>query len=140
MLFDFSMTAAPADRPDEVRAKEPRLSGKGFGSVNRAYEQFFASTLRRYCEGLQKTSFTSVLDNTSTCIPGSYTIERRATITTLYRSEREFTVMLHKRYDLNKLIDRMRQEGWGPINGWPFGKNKERMLYLFERLPSSAAR
>ncbi len=137
-LIDFSMVAAPADQIEEVKLKEPRLNESALKKIDHNYESFFTSTLKRYCEGFKSVEYSSILDYSTVAIPGSYTIERRAKVKAAGQEDRVFNMYLHKRYDLNQLINTMRQEGWGPIHGWPFGKpndwNKLRMLYLFEKL------
>ena len=76
-----------------------------------------------------------MLDMAACCIPGSYAIEKKVTITFNDNQTKEFMVYRFKRYDPNKLILKMKEEGWGPGGGWPFGKNPERLCYIFKKLP-----
>lgn len=134
-LVDFVLTAAPANQPEEIRKKEPRLASTEVNALHRAYEQFFTSTLKRYCDGFQSAQFSFALDDSSISIPGSYALERRARVKATGHPDRDFSMYLYKRYDISQFIARMRQEGFGPIHGWRFGVQGIQMLYLFEKLP-----
>lgn len=132
LLLDLILTFAPADNPDEVRAKDPRLIHAHSPGWDAAYEEFLSNTIRRYCEGVKKIDFIQELDYGACTVPGSYAISVRAKIHTYDKRVRTFSMMMYKRYDINMLVAAMEKLGWRGSTGWHYGSNNQ-MMYLFEK-------
>lgn len=138
-LLDFTVAAAPADQENEILKKDSRFQSGPFSNIDKAYEEFFTRALERFCRGFIGATFSSVLDNATSRVPGSYTIERRARVRAVGKPDRDFTVYLHKRYDPSLLAQSLRKEGWKLLKMWPFGEHGDRRVALFQRLAPGAS-
>ena len=90
--------------------------------------------IRRYCKGVQDVELSTHLDTAACPVPGSYSAEVRAKVRLVNGEERSFSLIHLKRYDTQKLIECMRNEGWGPVDGWKYAEQHHpRLLYLFRK-------
>ncbi len=137
LLINTSLAVAPADRPEEIRRKDPRLSGRTPPGWQRRYEEWLTGPIKRYGKEVTGIDFTSALDLASCPVPGSYAIEVRARVRSAGDQQREFSIFRVKRHDCVQLIECLKELGWGPLDGWRYGDEAEgscaRLLYLFRR-------
>jgi transcriptional regulator with XRE-family HTH domain len=130
LLLDVGLVCAPADQPEEVMKRDPRLSGKLPAGWQTRYEEWLAGPLKRYMKDyVGGLSFTSELDTASCPVSGSYAVEVRANVK-VHGGEKTFSIFRVKRYDIIKLVACLRQLGWDPVDGWQYGSDP-RVLYLF---------
>jgi transcriptional regulator with XRE-family HTH domain len=143
-LLNVPLTCAPADDPDEIRRKDPRLSGRlpsSLAELQSHYDEWITGPLRRYLAGVKDIELTTVLDTASCPIPGSYAAEVRATVRLTSGEEKQFSVYQSKRYDEKKLVEALRREGWDPVEGWRYAEEHHpRLLYLFQKAGKPASR
>ncbi len=132
LLLDVGLVCAPIDRPDEIQARDPRLSGKLPIGWKRRYDEWLAGPIRRYAKDVQQVEFAPVLDTTSCPVPGSYSVEIVATVRFTGGEERKFSIFRVRRYEPIQLINGLKRLGWDPVDGWAYG-NDPRLLYLFKR-------
>ena len=128
-LIDMALAYAPADRPDLIKKQDPRLNGKNGPGWDAAVENFFSNTIYRYCHNVKNIHFFQELDSGSCVVKGSYAVSIRARVEFHDESEKTFTMMQYKRYDIQQLIHALKEEGWKDSVGWEYGQN--RMMYLF---------
>ena len=137
LLLNVPLVCAPADRPEEVLRKDPRLSGRlpeSLSGIQGRYEEWLTGPIRRYCQGVQGVELSTHLDTAACPVPGSYAAEVRARVRLVGGEERSFSMIYLKRYDVQKLIECMRQEGWAPVDGWKYAEQHHpRLLYLFRK-------
>ncbi len=137
LLLDLSQIYAPADHPDEVKLRDPRLNGKMPRSWVEADEEWLAGPIRRYGGAVGSVKWHYEMDRTTCTIPGSYAVEFRATVSYHDGSQKEFATFRVKRHDIGQLAQTMRQLGWKPIDGWSYGEPEgvhlPRVLYMFQR-------
>lgn len=133
LLLDLVLAYAPADKPEEVQASDPRLTRAHGPGWDRAYEEFLSNTIHRYCKDVKKIDFIQELDYGACTVPGSYAVSIRAKVQTYDKKVRTFAMMLYKRYDINKLVVCMEKLGWRGSTGWHYGSNNQ-MMYLFEKV------
>lgn len=132
LLLDINLVFAPADSPEQVKRKDPRLAHKHASDWDDAYTKFLSNTISRYCEGVEKIEFIQELDNSACTVPGSYCIAMRAKISTQDGRVRTFKLLHDKRHDIAKLVEAMESIGWLASTGWAYGTNNQ-MMYLFEK-------
>lgn len=132
LLLDVGLVCAPVDRPEEIKAKDPRLSGKLASGWQQRYNEWLAGPIKRYAKDVTQVEFGYRLDTTSCPVPGSYAVEVVAKVKSTNDVEKEFSIFQVRRYDALKLIDCMKKLGWDPVDGWPYG-NDPRLLYLFRK-------
>ena len=134
LVLDLTKTYAPAERPDEVRAKDPALLRQRSADFRNKADQFLTGPIRRYLREPTEFEIDSVLDTTSCPVPGSYGIEYRVTVRTPGNSAaRHFTVGHAKRYDIPKLAECLRQEGWDLLDEYPYGDAIPCSVCLFQK-------
>ncbi len=137
LLLNVPLVCAPADQPEEVLRKDPRLSGRlpeSLSGIQGRYEEWLTGPIRRYCKGVQEVKLSTHLDTASCPVPGSYAAEVRATVRLQGGEEKSFSLIYLKRYDVLKLVECMRQQGWAPVDGWQYAEaHHPRVLYLFQK-------
>lgn len=133
LVLDVTRVYAPAERPDEVRAKDPALIGQRPTEFQHKVDAFLTGPIRRHLSEPAEITITPVLDATSCPVPGSYAIDHRVRVRAPGRPERFFTVGHAKRYDTSKLADSMRQEGWDLLAEFPYGEAIPCAVMLFQR-------
>jgi transcriptional regulator with XRE-family HTH domain len=136
LLLDFPCPFAPADQPDEIRRKDPWLSGSGRPSSWRdRVMAFWIGPLRRYVPDFESAEIRMELNLGSSPVPGSYSVEARARVQVRSGPAREFSIFRLARHDSLGLVRTLREIGWDPMDGWPYGKEVgyPRTLYLFTR-------
>lgn len=137
MLLNVGLACAPADRPDEIRKKDPRLSGRLPLSLSRfqgdVYHEWLIGPIRRYVKDVKDITITTELDVASCPVPGSYAAVVRAKVALADGDTRTFSVIYLKRYDEEKFVDCFRREGWDPVAGWHYGTGHPSLLYLFRK-------
>jgi hypothetical protein len=138
LLIDAPCCFAPVDRPDEIRRKDPWLSGSGKPNAWRdRVMAFWSGPLRRYVPGVESIDIRMELNLQASSIPHSYAVEARARVRVSSGPDRDFSVFRIKRHDMLALARAVRDLGWLPIDGWPYGSDVDypRALYLFEKGP-----
>ncbi|MCS6915161.1 MAG: L-histidine N(alpha)-methyltransferase [Myxococcales bacterium] len=133
LLLNVGLVCAPADRPDEVRRKDPRLSGRLTPNLQRRFEEWLVGPVRRYTRGVTDVQLSTELDVASCPVPGSYAAEVRATVRCGDDEERVFSMVYIKRYEMDALIECLRTEGWDPVECWRYGEEETRLLCLLRR-------
>ena len=137
LLLNVPLACAPADRPEEILRKDPRLSGRlptALGGIQDRYEEWLTGPIHRYLRGARRVELSTHLCTAVCPVPGSYAAEVRATVTMDEGEERRYSLIYLKRYDSLKLIQTMRQEGWDPVDGWRYAEQHHpRLLYLFRK-------
>jgi hypothetical protein len=142
-LLNVPLCCAPVERPEEVLRRDPRLSGRlpaSLGGLQERYDEWLTGPLRRYLRGVKGVELSTHLDTAACPVPGSYAADVRARVR-LARSEQDrwFSLIYLKRYDVLRLVECMRGEGWDPIDGWRYAEEHHpRLLYLFRKRPSAA--
>lgn len=138
LIISVPLAVAPADRPDEIRQKDPRLSG-ALPESSRAFQgrmnEFFAGPFKRYVRGLHSVSLSCELELEACPIPGSYAVDWRAHVKTEAGQERTFSLGgLSKRYDPTKLTEAMRRQNWELVKQWRYAEEHHpRMLFLYRK-------
>ncbi|MCS6914587.1 MAG: L-histidine N(alpha)-methyltransferase [Myxococcales bacterium] len=132
LLLDVGLCCAPADQPEEIMRRDPRLAGTLPSGWKRRYEEWLSGPIWRYARDVDEVEISSVLDTTGCPVPGSYAVELRATVRSPSGHEREFSIFRVKRYDVIQLVQCMRQLGWNPVDGWKYGTDP-RLMYLFRK-------
>lgn len=118
LLLDITTVRAPADQPAQVLAADPALSGKRPPEFQRRLERFATEPIRRYISEADIRVQTRL--NTAVCtIPGSYSIDMVAKLP----NGRQFSVAYVKRYDLDRLVERMSGEGWALRQNWRYSED-----------------
>lgn len=62
LLLNLQLTFAPADEPEQIQKKNPRLNHAHSKGWDTAYEEFLANTIRRSCLGVKHIEFFQELD------------------------------------------------------------------------------
>ena len=113
LLFDVSLVRAPVDQTKEVMKRDPALNGTRPLDYQRRAEHFLSEPIRRHLHDVELKLHTKL--NTAACtIPGSYSIDMRAKLP----SGKQFSVAYVKRYDLEKLAERLQSQGWLLNQSW----------------------
>ncbi len=136
LLLDYPCTFAAVDRPEEIRQKDPWLSAQGKPSAWRdRVMAFWSGPLRRYVPGFESVDIRMELNLGCSPIPGSYAVEARARVQVSGGQAREFSIFRIKRHESLALAKALREIGWDPMDGWPYGKDVgyPRTLYLFAK-------
>ncbi len=139
LVVSVPFAVAPADRPDEIMQKDPRLSGT-LPESSRAFQgrmnEFFAGPFKRYVRGLHSVTLSCVLDLEACPVPGSYAVDWRACVKTETGRERTFSLGgLSKRYDPVKFIEFMKRHHWELVNQWRYAEEHHpRILFLYRKI------
>ncbi len=137
LLLNVPLVCAPADRPDEILRRDPRLSGRlpqSLSGIQGRYEEWLTGPIRRYGKGVHSVELSTHLDTAACPVPGSYAAEVRARVHLINGEERSFSLIYLKRYDVQKLVECMQKEGWAPVDGWKYAEQHHpRLLYLFRK-------
>lgn len=136
LLIDYPCCFAPADKPDEIRARDPWLAeGKGAVAWRERVCGFWASPLRRYVPNCADVVVRTELAHPTGSAPGTYVIEARARVVLRDEPDREFSVFRLGRHDPAGLARGLREVGWDAIDGWPYGHEVgyPRALSLYQK-------
>ncbi len=134
LLIHVSNRYTPSDDPEEIKRKDPRLSGKLPAGWDRAYRKFLEGPFRRqYQKQLEDVELKPVLDRESVVIPKSYAVDMQAIVKLTDGQKKIFSVMRFVRYDKNALMRTFATRGWTPICSWDFGMSNEQCIYLFQK-------
>jgi transcriptional regulator with XRE-family HTH domain len=128
LLLDITTVRAPANESAQVVASEPALSGKRPPEFQRRSERFTTEPIRRHLPEAELRVQARL--NTAVCtIPGSYSIDMVAKLP----NGRQFSVAYAKRYDLDRLAERMSSEGWALRQSWRYSGDFDfSQLVLFQ--------
>lgn len=136
LLLDVNRVFAPVDQPEEIHARDPWLSSGRRVRWGQEVVDFLTGPLRRYGGQGITIDLSAKLGNGRCPVPGSYAIEIEARMESAGHL-RTFTIFQIKRYDAIALVGCLRQLGWDPIDGWPYGEDPQvsypGLLYLFRR-------
>lgn len=134
LLIHVSNKYTSSDEPEEIKARDPRLSGKLPIGWDRAYRKFLEGPFRRqYQKQLDTIELRPVLDRATVVVPKSYAVELQALVTLVDGQKKNFNVMRFVRYDKNELMRVFAQHGWLPICSWDFGTQNDQCVYLFQK-------
>jgi hypothetical protein len=86
-----------------------------------------------YKKRMKRIELRRGLDRTTTCpVPGSYAMEIRAHVQMEDGTEKDFSVLTSKRYELAGLVGTMRDNGWELVESWRFDEaHRPRLMCLF---------
>ncbi len=128
LIMDVGLAYAPADQPEEVKRKDPRLSSKEgwYG----AFEQWMRSPLEQHRRGYKSIQLQSAFDNRTCPVPGSYSVVVQANID----NQATITLVRIRRYEQEQLNRSMYELGWRSLGGKIFGPDNHRLLCVFERM------
>lgn len=134
LLFSVPLAMAPADSPDEILRKDPRLSKKiPTGAGISRHDQQLIGVVSRYVEDTRSVELSAVLDRTACVVPGSYAAAVLATAKLSSGETKQFSILNVKRYD-RALLDRtMESEGWEPVEHWVYDTEYHPLLLLLYR-------
>lgn len=132
LLMEIGLVYAPADKPTEVKQRDPSFSGMLPTDFMRKQEEFNVGPIRRYTQDLKEIDYVRTLDTASCVIPGSYAQDMSAHVRLSGSTIKKFSMAYIKRYDEKKLAECMQQEGWHLTEGWRYGDG-HLMLCLFTR-------
>ena len=137
LLLDVPMVCAPADKPDEIMQKDPRLSNRlpeSLGTIQSRMSDFFIGPFQRHVRGFRGVKLSCLLDKAACPVPGSYAVDWRARVKTTRSPDREFSFGYSKRYDPDLLDACMKEEGWLPIECWRYAEEHHpRLLLLYKK-------
>lgn len=133
-LLSVPLAMAPADAPDEILRKDPRLARKIPGAVGISrHDEQLIGVVNRYVEGTHSIELTANLDRTACVVPGSYAADVFATVKLSSGDSKQFSILHVKRYD-RALLDRtMESEGWEPVAHWCYDREYHPLLLLLYR-------
>jgi hypothetical protein len=134
LLIEVMVAFAPANKPELVQQKDPSLMMQRPPEWQRRFEDWLTGPIRRYGKEITSITVQPRLDVHSCSVPGSYAIDWRATVQTRSRTSREFSIAYFKRYDIEKLAECLRQEGWERIDHWTYGDVFPMSLGLYRRV------
>lgn len=131
LLLDCRLAYAPADRPDEIKAKDPTLANERSTEVRQKWDEFLAGPFRRY--GAEKCDVEIVPRLDLGCaVPGSYGVDLRALVRSA-SGERNFSIYYGRRYEPHQLAQAMGREGWELIEMYPYGSEGSQCAMLLLR-------
>ena len=126
-----------ADDPAAIRARDPWLQGEGRIAWREPVLQFWTGPLRRYVPGCGAVAvrLELCLPPAASSIPGSYAARALADVEVRGERPRLFSLFRLRRYDPLSLVRALRDLGWDPVDGWPYGGDVgyPRALSLFVR-------
>jgi transcriptional regulator with XRE-family HTH domain len=131
LLLDCRLAYAPADRPDEIMAKDPTLSGRRAGELRQRWDEFLSGVFRRYGTEKCEVEIVPTLDM-SCAVPGSYGVDLRAVVRS-NEGEREFSVYYGRRYEPGQLVQTLRREGWDLVEQFSYGGDASPCILLLLR-------
>ena len=133
LLLSVPEAMAPADKPDEILRKDPRLSQQIPKSAGLSrHDQQLVGVVNRYVDGVRSVELASVLDRTSCVVPGCYAANIIATVKTSDETK-QFSMAYLKRYDRELLNKTMASEGWEPVAHWRYDEEYHPLLLLMYR-------
>lgn len=135
-LGDFIRTAGPIEEPEIIRQREARLAPRKLSPQtgwDQALDRWHSNILRRYCENFEDVRFDYDLDVHRCPVAGSYAVDKIATIRLKNGSERSLVIQRYKRFPEDQWVYVWQRLGWLPVNAWPFGRLKDRIVQLFQK-------
>ncbi len=134
LLIDFRLAYATAERPAEIMAKDPTLSGRRNQELRQRWDEFLSGPFRRYGSDQVEIEFQPTLD-LSCAVPGSYGVDLRAMVRSS-EGTREFSAYYSRRYDAEHLAQALRREGWEPLERWTYGGESSPCVLMLLRKAS----
>lgn len=129
-LLLLEVQLALAVPQDEPHLQPDALTGPGTASL----VDFLTGPIQRHSVKCRGVELSACLDSTTCVVPGSYAVDYQATVRTLNRPLRRFSVYSPKRYDLIQLIEVLAGTGWTVIERWNFGDaQRPRALLLLQK-------
>lgn len=135
LLVQLQLGVASGNSPDEIRAKDPALQ-TGLPS---GYAEWLAGPIWRYCDRVTSVKFDLELD-TRCAVPGSYSLDAVATVSSQGRRDKRFMMMRFKRYDAQQFAAWLRPLGWELVAEAPFSgatSPTRHTLLLLQKLPDA---
>lgn len=125
LLVDCQIVAAPANRPELVRAADPPLAH----GPSKTHIEWLTGPIRRHCRNFSDVKLSMEL--TTACpVPGSYELDCMADVSLRGGERRRFLIWRGKRYDPPALADCLRGLGWEPVQTIAYGPAKEKTAAL----------
>lgn len=125
LILHLGLAYAPASRPADIMAADPRLSGRMSKELHMREREWLIGPIERYSRPagapLAEHVIHTSLDTASCAIPGSYAVETTITTRSMDGDVRRFSMEYIRRYDEQQLADALRQLGWDPIGSWRTG-------------------
>lgn len=131
LLIDGPVAVASPEHPEEIWAKDPRLSKTlphSSPMLERRVEEFLKGPFRRHVRGVRSVRLETTLDLASCPIPGSYAVDWRAHVRT-DTTERSFSIYHSKRYNPELLDQQFEQLGWHLVQSWMYAPTDGGRLY-----------
>ncbi len=128
LLIDGLRIYASADRPDEIMAKDPTLSGQRSSDQSLRWDEFLGGPFKRYGAGNCEVSIVPTLD-LGCAVPGSYAVDLRAIVRSS-EGAREFSVYYGRRYDPSLAVQAIRREGWELVEQFSYGEQEYGNCFL----------
>ena len=120
-VIDIQLAYAPAERPDEIRRKDPPLSSEYVGP----HFKWLRGPLERHCQGVASVELH--VDLMTHCpVPGSYELDNIAHVKMRDGIERRFMMWRVKRYDPERLAKCLDELGWETISTMKYGVGAEK--------------
>lgn len=133
LMFDFFKTVAPITSPQEIAAKEPRLSEKSSMGWDHMIHKWHRALVRRYCSGVREVRFSYELDVRNSVIPGGYSVNMIAHATDENQKTRKVLTFHFKRHPPDQMVQSLRREGWDPWTSWSSGEKSQGVMYVFRK-------
>lgn len=120
-VIDIQLAYGPAERPDEIRRKDPPLAGP----YDPPHLKWITGPLERHCHGL--ASINLRIDLTTHCpVPGSYELNNICHVKMRDGLERRYMVFRVKRYDAERLEQCLDGLGWQCLATLKYGVGAEK--------------
>lgn len=116
LLVDLQLAREAPTNPEDIKKRDPTWSS----GVSPLLAAWLGGPLWRHCKDVTHVSFRWQLDTTSP-VPGSYTLEAMATVEAQGRDPREFSMYRFRRYEASGLTQCLRELGWHEVAAWPYG-------------------
>ena len=127
LLLDLDQVRGSTEA--EIRRNDPRLS-----RAPADLEKWLGGLIRRHCNGARNLTLRPEL-RLDCVIPDSYAIDIVATVEVDQNEIRDISMARTKRYNLERLCQRLESEGWECVQNSPYGANTPAMsaLMLFAK-------
>lgn len=131
-ITDYGIAFGPAKDKELLMEKDPYLQPNNH-RWRQSFKEFIAGPLQRYRKDVEEIDFNPTLDNGLTVVDGSYCVDMSVTVISKDSSRHIFHMGRVKRYDTNKLVAAVCDQGWDQITGWTYGNSNDRGLYLWRK-------
>lgn len=129
LLVDILTPYASSDDPEEIKKKDPQFAARR-PYADRAERRWAIPFIQHHpkVKTHKDIQFISVLDNQTSYIKGSYTVEIKARV-----GDDQWTIQRFKRYNLKGLTEAFRNEKWSHVSTFPFYDDNRSLVLLFQK-------